>query len=39
MKISFANYFQKDKIQFSQGTLQLICTKFENLFWFLLQII
>ena len=29
---SFANYFQKDKIQFSQCTVQLIYTTFDKLF-------
>ena len=39
-KALFAKYFQMDKSQFSQCTVQLIYTMFDKLlFWFLLQII
>ena len=31
-KALFAKYFQKDKYQFSQCTVQLICTTFDKLF-------
>ena len=31
-KASFVNYFQKDKIQFFQCTVQLIYIKFDKLF-------
>ena len=31
-KAFFAKYFQKDKYQFSQCTVQLICTTFDKLF-------
>ena len=36
-KASFANYFQKGKIQFSQCTVKLILGLTNYLFWFLLQ--